>query len=768
MIKLARICIHTPLRFLLATIVVGLFARGSALSASLDPTTTPTREQLQPSWQLTPEYIRLRLAFPGLYRVYARDLFAAGLPRTVDPATLALWNEAQLVPLALTARNSHRLDDDDFIEFIGDAPRGTFSTFKPYNFHNVYFLTWGGGQTLRYREVALERPTLPSGDLSFWEFMHLEEDNYYRESRLPRGITDNFYWSHYATNDRRTFPIRLDFPDLDRRFADHVKLTFRIFGYSDVPGLEPAHKFSIQYGDDESSDSPRYDLGTFQFNYRGNYDFETSLPVSKIGFRQRIVFKTPPDRENVIDSISLDWIRVQYPRKLDATKRHWFVFNSNVCTETPPPYRFAVRGAGPGARVFCPSRAVVYHPATETRRIVVEAEDRQTTFFLATPAAVLTVDAIEHKRRRNLARAFTTATELLVLYDPELHEAVARYVRWREARGFVVAAVDVSEIFDMMNSGFADDLTLKRFIRYAAAHCPKLRYLLLFGDSTQDYRLARTFDQPDPPRVGLPIHWIESPGTIRTGGYVDDNWYASFKSANTPDLAIGRIPAANTDQAHEYVRKLIEYETFRASRDDGMLVISSVEAHFQDLARDIQTRHKDHFSTVALLFPETAHAAREVERLRHAIDHGVQLLYYIGHGGAFVWRVGPVDYARQKDLFTPADVASLRNALHYPIILASSCYTTAFDADFSIGEAFLLQPRAGAIAVIGSPWKSSVYEDHAFNARFLEKYVSPKFQRLGEAYQAAKEAQRPKDDSYVDVQTFTLLGDPTLELVPRK
>lgn len=740
-----------------------------ASTAAGDASTTPTREELLARWQLGDDYIRIRLAFPGLYRCYFRDLFAAGLPTNVNPAQLALWNEGKLVPLALNVADPSNPQPDDYIEFVGDYARGTFSTFKPDNYYNVYFLTWHKGKTLHYTTKRLEKPTLGSDDLSFWEILHLEEDNYYRESRLPRGITDNFYWSHITAGDPRVFPIRLDFPDFDKRYADHVRLVFRIFGYSDVPNLHPAHKFQIQYGDDEERGSPRYDLGTFQFDHRGYYDYETSLPASVIGFRQRILFKTPPDRQNVVDAISFDWVRAYYPRKLDAGKRNWFVFNSNVCTLAQPPYSFSVRTASPSARVFCPSQAIIYEP-TGNGTIVVSALDRETTFCLATEEGVLAVESLEWRHHPNLADAITSDTESLVLYDSELREPVGVYAKYRETTGPRTVAVDATDVFDTLNDGFISDIALKRFIRYAATRSPSLRYLVLFGDSTQDYRLASAdnYDRLDAPRVGLPIHWIENPGTIRTGGYVDDNWYASFKSANTPDIATGRIPAATSDQAYEYVRKLIEYEVFERSREDGMLVLSSVESRFQDLAADVQRRFKDCFTTITLSFPETTVATREVQRLRESIDAGLQVLYYIGHGGAFVWRVGPVDYSQQKDLFTPADVAQLHNALHYPIILASSCYTTAFDAQYSIGEAFLLQPRAGAIAVIGSPWKSSAYEDHAFNLKLLGNYCAMRGARLGDVYQRTKDAQRPKDDSYVDVQTFTLLGDPTLQLVPKK
>ncbi|GIX44339.1 MAG: hypothetical protein D6691_03235 [Candidatus Hydrogenedentota bacterium] len=752
----------------IAFLALGIGRSSNAKSWADERATTATEAELVETKGLAAEYVRVLVAFKGVYRIYGRDLAAAGVDLAkIDPRKLTLWNEWKEVPIAVKVKEEGRFGADDTIEFVGQPPVGTFSTYKPYNYYNVYFLSWEASQPLRYSTTVLRRGEATLTNSSFWTVLHLEQDNYYRESRLPRGITDNFYWCHYSSEQTGTYPIRVSFPHFDKNRGDRVHLHFRIFGWSDVPGLKPSHKFSIQYGDDVERDSPRYDCGTFAFDGVQYYDFVTSLPASVLGYRQRFIFKTPPDRANVVDSISLDWIRVSYWRKLDADHRNVFEFNSNVYGAKYPA-QFSVKNAKPRSRVFCPSQAKIYEPFNpEATEIVVAADNRETTYLLVAENGILTPDVLDYRKRDRLSDFVSSSTEVLVLYDTYLRDPAMLYAAYRKQQGLEVAAVDVVRIFDEMNAGFIDDITLKRFIRYAAAKSPRLTYLVLFGDGTSDYRMCQTFDQADPPRVGIPIHWIESPATIRTGGYVDDNWYASFKSANTPDLAIGRIPAANEVQAYEYVRKVIEYETFQASKNDKMVVISSVESRFQDMAASVRDRYGDHFTTITLLFPETSVATREVERLREEIDHGIQFLYYIGHGGAFVWRVGPVDYSKQKDLFTPADVSKLRNRLHYPIIAASSCYTTAFDAQWSIGEAFLLQPKAGAIAVIGAPWKSSAYEDHAFHTRLLDFYCSSAYKRLGDAYQAAKAAFRPKDDDYVDVQTMTLIGDPCI-LLARK
>ena len=90
---------------------------------------------------------------------------------------------------------------------------------------------------------------------------------------------------------------------------------------------------------------------------------------------------------------------------------------------------------------------------------------------------------------------------------------------------------------------------------------------------------------------------------------------------------------------------------------------------------------------------------------------------------------------------------------------------TSFDQDLSLGESFLVSEGKGAIAVIGTPWKSTVYEDHAFNKAFFEFYLDPKIERLGDAFLKTKMSLRPTHYEAVDTQSFTLLGDPLLKMV---
>ncbi len=77
---------------------------------------------------------------------------------------------------------------------------------------------------------------------------------------------------------------------------------------------------------------------------------------------------------------------------------------------------------------------------------------------------------------------------------------------------------------------------------------------------------------------------------------------------------------------------------------------------------------------------------------------------FIGHGGRYIWRTGPLNLRKNHDLFTLDDVSHLKNGANLPMILSMTCYSAPFDnpTEDSIGERFLREADRGAIAVFAA------------------------------------------------------------------
>ena len=739
-----------------------LCALGARASAS---DTTATVEELRGARWLREPHVRIAVRYPGVYRVTGDDLAAAGVDLAVlKPARIGLWSAGRAVPVEINAANPQRFQPADSITFVGDAPRGTFSTYMPLNLRNIYYLTWSDEQPLQYRcETCVTSAPVASG-ASFMEDILLERDNLLHYARTGPDVTDYYFWVGQVAGAEHMYPVFVSFPGFDPRPGRPAEMTLRVFGQTEVASVKPGHVFDVKWGD--------LSLGRISFDGIGYHDFTTTVPATDTGATRRLLLVSPPERKDVVDRLSLDNIRLRYPRRLDADGRHVFFFNSRLVTDTLTS-AVAVSGLQPGTKVYNLS-VPLCHVAADAKAttVAVMLTDQPTSYVAVSPSGWMTPDLITFRPPTDELLDLPPDVEALVMCHPLTARGARALAEYRNSTGLRTHTVDVTRIYDALGNGYISSGALKRYLRFVRQQSSKLRYIVLVGDSTNNYREMAHGEPEDPDNalathndIIIPIHWVYQPQTTYSFGYPNDNWYGSFAWPNAPDIAVGRIPANSDEDVFNYLRKVIEYEQLQKSREDRLLLISSVEASFQQLVTQTRDMLAARFTTSTTLFPETSVAEREVARIREEIDAGVQLIYYVGHGGAFVWRVGPIDFKQQKDLFTPADVAKLRNAGRYPLIVCSSCYVTSFDNQFSLGEAFVLQPQAGGIAIVGTPWKTGVYENHAFNEHLLRAYGDLANKRLGDIFMVAKRATRPPNPDVVDFQTFTMLGDPCLELV---
>lgn len=706
-------------------------------------------------------YVRLNVKYFGVYRVTGAELERAGVSlQTMRPADIGLFNEGRAVPVNVVCKNGNSFGSDDYLEFVGTPPVDSTYHYKAWNLDNIYLLRWDGKGALHYAAATLEPQD--GAKITVLATRHIERDEQALRFVPELGTRiDGFFW-FYASADTpagHESPLYIDMDGLDRESTEPVKVTVNVVGLTNVASLKPQHNFDVLLVNDHETT-----LGQLQFDGIGLYSFETSAPASEFSGKDSVVLRAPAGRSDAVDSLGIDSVQVSYPCKLTAERRTLCDLSGRLTTGTN---RLAiVSDVLSGTRVFAPATASVYTAdALAPTQITLPVTDQQTSLVAVSPNGCYPVSEIvlQHAPSPLLNRP-PADVEVLLYYHPKLTAAAKYYQEYRKNEGLKVLAVDVTTLYDQLNNGFISDMVIKRHARYVADHCKQLKYIVLLGDSVADYREARNYDSIPLPQVLIPIHWVRSPGTRWSGGYLDDNFYGSFSSAYVPDVAVGRIPATDNAQAFAYLQKLVEHEQLGKTRRDPALVLSSVEKSFQDLVAEVQRDHANDFTTVTALFPETSEATEDVHRLRKAIDSGLQLLYYVGHGGGFVWRVGPTDFKLQKDLFTPAEVRKLTNTEHYPVITCSSCYTTSFDLQESLGEALIFQPEGGSIAVVGTPWKSTVYEDHSFNKEFIAAYTRPQNKRLGDAFLTAKKKSEVTG-AQPNVQAFIMLGDPCLKIV---
>jgi hypothetical protein len=146
------------------------------------------------------------------------------------------------------------------------------------------------------------------------------------------------------------------------------------------------------------------------------------------------------------------------------------------------------------------------------------------------------------------------------------------------------------------------------------------------------------------------------------------------------------------------------------------------------------------------------------DSLRQDLDAGNLLVHFLGHGGQYIWRVGPIG-----DLFSLDDVSALKNVGRYPMVLAMTCFSAPFDhpTEDSIGERFLRESDKGAVAVFAASWSN--WPDPAHSKSLVEALLKPGTS-IGDAIVSVK---RQTKDSIL-IEMYNLLGDPAVVLVQPK
>ena len=138
----------------------------------------------------------------------------------------------------------------------------------------------------------------------------------------------------------------------------------------------------------------------------------------------------------------------------------------------------------------------------------------------------------------------------------------------RRSDGLKVKAVSIEEVYSEFGFGEPTPEAVKDFLSYAYHNWrqPTLRYVLLLGDATYDFKdhLQTGVTNQVPPRmVKTSYLWTAS-----------DPSYAAVNGEDLlPDLAIGRIPAATVEEVRAMVDKIIAYETGEAGLHQSAVVL---------------------------------------------------------------------------------------------------------------------------------------------------------------------------------------------------
>ena len=407
-------------------------------------------------------------------------------------------------------------------------------------------------------------------------------------------------------------------------------------------------------------------------------------------------------------------------------------------------------------------------------------------YFLFTDLQTLPAASIATTANQNLRGQPTP--NLLIVTPAAWRAQAERLAAFRRSHDqLAVLVATTQEIYNEFASGQADPTAIRDLTRYLSKQTPgQLKYLLLFGDATYDYRnkskLLSATDQANLVPVyesRESLHPILSFSSDDYFGFLKDSdgdWVESPAGDQLLDVGVGRLPVKSAAEAKTVVDKLISYGSDKSLTGDWRSKIMFVaddgddNTHQKDanqLASYVEAQAPayrpervflDTFqqttATVGSTIVEKAPAVNAL--IDRAVQTGRLIINYTGHGGIIGWA--------QEQILTLQDILGWKGP-RLPLFVTATCEFGRYDDPVanSGAELALLNPSGGAVGLLTTTRPVFADKNLLLNQAFYRavfRTPAGQFPRLGDIMRVTK------DSSLAGVlnRNFALLGDPSMQL----
>lgn len=376
--------------------------------------------------------------------------------------------------------------------------------------------------------------------------------------------------------------------------------------------------------------------------------------------------------------------------------------------------------------------------------------------------------------------------DLLIITHPSLITQARRLAQLHQQQnGLRTLVVTTEQVYNEFGSGSPDPTAIRDFAKmyydkfgFVAAN--KLKYLLLFGDASYDYK-NRIYNN-----TGLVPAFENNFSLDPLSTYISDDYFGflddnedinSGAVTNLLDIGVGRVPAKNIDEAKNFVDKVAAYLspqslgpwrnnlTFIADDEDNNLHLQDAETIIATVGTtgpvfNQQKIYLDAYKQES--GPGGSRYPQANQAINNQIYNGTLIFNYNGHGG-------PKRLA-EETILDQEIVNNWNNPARLPLFITATCDFAPYDNPgiTSIGEDLLLRPRTGAIALMTTTRVVFAFSNRIMNNNYLQfalqTNANGEYKTLGDAVKEAKNYTYQSSGDIINNRKFTLLGDPALTL----
>jgi len=733
-------------------------------------------------------WYKIRVTESGVHKVTFSDLQAMGFDMSADPSHISVFGNGGGT---LPEKNDEPIYDDlteNPIQMV-DGGDGSFD-------QGDYFLFYAQGPVIwKWNEFdqAFYHLNNYYSDYAYYFITALNRPaKHIQNMETPSGnptveINDFIDYSVHEIDTRNIAGVgRIWFGEL----YDLSSLSYDfIFNFPNVVKSSNSGFFKGNFAADASGASAfKIDLNGNNMNTisidptSGNYDFGKEKLIS---FRflpkdENILVTTTYQRSNTSSVGFLDYIEINVRRSLVMTGNQ-MIFR-NVHTETNQVANYTLNNASSEISVWDISTPV------EPKKVTAQTNGNALTFksltsslnqFIAfNQSGFKTVEFVELIANQNL-HAIRNIDYLIVCH-PDFVEQANRLADFHRTMGnLTTEVVTVGQVYNEFSSGAQDITAIRNFAKMLYNDSDpgaELKYLLLFGDASYDYK-DRIADNsnfvPCWVSTSFPLNIINSIASDDYFGFLDEGEGIESSGSDRVDIGIGRFVVANEQEATDAVDKIIHYSTnsttvmapwrnvitFVADDGDSNIHMSDAESltGFLGTNYPVYNINKIYVDAYEQSSTPGGQKAPQVNRaINLQMEKGTLIFNYSGHGGEI--GLGHEQYVQIPD------INSWSNFDKLTVFITATCEFTRYDDPnrVSAGEQVFLNSKGGAIALFTTTRATYAAANVALN---MDIYQDNMFQKTNGKYPTFGDIiQKSKRRGSANDRKFILVGDPACKM----
>ena len=370
--------------------------------------------------------------------------------------------------------------------------------------------------------------------------------------------------------------------------------------------------------------------------------------------------------------------------------------------------------------------------------------------------------------------------DYLIVSHPDFTEEAERLAAFhREHAQWTVEVVDVNQVYNEFASGSHDITALRNLAKMlydASDPGSELKYMLLFGDASYDYKGRLGNFSNFVPCWESSTNSLNIVNCIATDdyfGYLDDGEGIEGATADRVDIGIGRFVVATPEEAVSAVDKTINYSvntdqvmgawrnviTFVADDGDSNIHMGDAEklSNFLGENYPVYNINKIYTDAYNQISTPGGQKAPDVNRaINLQMDKGTLIFNYSGHGGE-------IGLGHEQIVQIP-DINSWSNFDKLAVFITATCEFTRYDdpSRVSAGEQVFLNQKGGAIALLTTSRATFASANLALN---MDIYEDNMFEKVNGAYPTFGDIiRKSKRRGSSNDRKFILVGDPACRM----